>query len=241
MKLFNKRTATVAASVALAGGAAALALSGPFAGAAPANTTRSLQLTYSCGFSWWGGPRLAVSLTGVLPTSVVAGHSFTVSHVTGTATVPAGAVNQLRKSMASLSGTVTSFVFTSSGASPAEVDLAPLSFGPVRLTAGQPAVLRVPSSPESVGPFTAGSGRSVTIVPAKLSIQLQAGTMQCTDTTPAGSRSSWTVAVIRLAKQQTPLPISTFGSAGAAAVAGGLLWLRLRRKSSVSVEPHRPE
>lgn len=248
VKVLNRRTAMVAASVAVAGGAAALGLSGPLAPASLseaslATTGQALQLSYSCGFSWWGGPRLAVSLMGDVPGSVLAGHSLSVGDVSGSATIPPSAVDKLLRAGGTLSGTVTRFSFTATGASPGRIDAAPVTFGPVRLSAGRAASVPVLSSPGSVGPLTAGSGTEVTIVPADLSIQLQVGTMQCVNTTPAGSaRSSWTVAVVHPSRQQTPLPISTFGSAGAAAVAGGFLWLRLRRRrsASASVEPPRP-
>jgi hypothetical protein len=235
VKRFNKRTAAAAAAVAVAGGAAAFTLGGPLAAESQATTTQSLKLSYSCAFSWWGGPRLTMDLSGRVPTSVVPGQSFSVSGLSGTATLPAFVVNELRKSSASLTGVVTDFAFRASGASPAALEVAPLTFGPVHLSAGQSATFPVLSSPEAAGPFTAGGGKSVTITPGNVSIRLPVGTMQCTDTTPAGAvDSSWTVPVSHSTHPHTPLPLSTFGGIGAAVVLGGFLLFRLRQKSSPS-------
>lgn len=233
----------VAAVVALAC-LGALALGGPIVGASQAATPRSLSLDYSCAFSWWSGPHLGVVLTGDVPSSLAPGQSFSIDNLHGTATIPAGVVTELHKSANTLTGTISTFDFAVLNGYPSRLDVAPVTFGPVTLVPGRAARFGAPELPQSLGPFTAGSRGDVTIAPGELRIELPMGTLDCATPLPGpGGSATWTIPVLHTTAPvlSTPLPVSSFGGLGAAAVAGGLLVVRQRRKSQSShLSPNRP-
>lgn len=194
----------------------------------------TLSVPYACDFPVVGTQILEATITGDAPSSVAPGQQFSITNVQSTTTVPAALVDALLIAHKSVSGTISTWDFTASGAQPNEINGAatPITFGPVALTSGQPASITAPASPATIGPFTAGHGSDATVTPGDLTISTWFGTLQCTLSKSAGSSADITIPIGGI-----PLPIgTTLGGVSLAAFAGaGFIW-RQRRKDTTRMK-----
>lgn len=187
-RVATSATLALAAAGAL-GGALALATAGPASAA-------TVSLTYTCPIVVSGStlttPSFPIAFTATAPSSVSAGGSVTLTDVQAAATVPASLVTELVSLLhvTSFSGTVVAVDFNATGATPATINGAPsagFTFS-VKVTSGEPATITVPSSPETVGPWTAGSSGTVSIAPGDVNITTKVGSSSATiDCTPPSS------------------------------------------------------
>lgn len=206
-------TATVALASAGALTGALLLGSAQSAGAATSGT-----IPYTCPISVGGSvlttPTLNIGVVATAPSSVAAGGSITLTNVQTSTTVPASLVTELVDLLhvTSFGGTVVTFDFNATGATPATINGVPSSgvtFS-VKVTSGQPATIVVPSSPETVGPWTAGSSGSVSIEPGNVDITTKVGTSTATIDCTAGTIPSSEVATIAIGSSTgTTVPSTT--------------------------------
>jgi hypothetical protein len=199
--------ARVATSATLALGAAgALGAALALGTASPAGAA-TVSMTYTCPIVVSGStltsPSFPISFTATAPSSVAPGGSVTLTNVQATATIPASLVTLLVSALGvtSFGGTVKAVDFTATGGTPSSINGAPaagFTFN-VKVHSGQTASITVPSSPETVGPWTAGSSGSVTITPGDVDITSNvkgtAATINCTPPTSLSSADSFTVAI----------------------------------------------
>jgi hypothetical protein len=185
------------------------------AGSAGAATSGTIP--YTCPISVSGSvlttPILNIGVTATAPASVAPGGSVTLTDVQTSTTIPASLVTELVSLLhvTSFGGTVVTFDFNATGATPATINGVPSSgvtFS-VKVTSGQPATIIVPSSPETVGPWTAGSSGSVSIEPGDVDITTKVGTTAATiDCTP-GTIPSSEVATIAITSSSSSTPSTT--------------------------------
>jgi hypothetical protein len=210
--------ARVAMSASLALGAAG-ALGAAFAlgTAAPAGAA-TVSMTYTCPIVVSGStltsPSFPISFTATAPSSVTPGGSVTLTDMQATATIPASLVTLLVSALGvtSFGGTVKSVDFNATGATPATINGAPsagFTFS-VAVKSGQTASITVPTSPETVGPWTAGSSGTVVITPGDLDITSNVkGTAATIDCTPPSSIPSSDTFDVAISSSSSSTPSTT--------------------------------
>ncbi len=169
----------VAGSVALVS-AGALAL----AGAAPASAAGlSGTVPYNCNIANLIHETIDIGVNATAASSVGPGGTITLTGVQSTTVIPSSLVDTLISALkiTSIAGTVTTFDLNATNATPATINAAstPLPFS-VTVHEGQNASITVPSAPETVGPFTAASSGTVTIVPGEVLLATKDGSVTCT-------------------------------------------------------------
>ncbi len=116
--------------------------------------------------------------------------------------IPASFVNlALSLGVSSLSGQITALDFDATNATPAVVNEAatPIDFGPVALAQGQPAIITVPSTPASVGPWTAANTGTISLSPGETDITIDVASLglelplSCTPSSPVPTTLATTV------------------------------------------------
>jgi hypothetical protein len=117
---------------------------------------------------------LNIGVNATVPASVAPGGTVTLTNVQTSTTIGASLVTLLIDflKVSSFGGTVVTFDFNATNATPATVNGVPsagVKFS-VHVTKNTPVTIVVPSSPETVGPFTAGKSGTVTIVPGTVTI-----------------------------------------------------------------------
>jgi hypothetical protein len=146
-------------------------------------TTVSGTVAYSCPIVVSGStlttPTLEIGYSETAPASVAPDGTVTLTDVQTSTTVPASLVTELVDLLhvTSFGGTVVTIDFNATGATPATVNGVPaagVTFS-VKVKSGNPATIVVPSSPETVGPWTAGSSGSVSIAPGNVDITTKVG------------------------------------------------------------------
>ncbi|HEV2361015.1 MAG TPA: DUF6801 domain-containing protein [Acidimicrobiales bacterium] len=186
------RVATAATSAALALGlggamAAGLALAAPGVAGAASGT-----VNYACTFPVINKTyTIPITMSATVPASVTPGQTFSITGFQTTSVIPAAVVNVfVFLKYSDLAGTVTSFTVNATGATPASLNAAatPFSFKvPIQQSAA--ATIVTPTTPISVGPFTAGSSGTVSIVPGNVEISSKVGSstvnVPCTTTATA--------------------------------------------------------
>jgi hypothetical protein len=204
-KLPRVARAAMSASLAL-GAVGALGAAVALGTAAPAGAA-TVSMTYTCPIVVSGStltsPSFPIAITGTAPASVAPGGSVTLTDVQAVATIPASLVTLLVSALGvtSFGGTVTAVDFNAAGGTPATINGAPsagFSFS-VKVHSGQTASITVPSSPETVGPWTAGSSGSLVITPGDIDISSNVkgtkATIDCTPPSGLTSADSFTVAI----------------------------------------------
>jgi hypothetical protein len=156
---------------------------GPPSGVPPVTT-----YTMDCAVPIIGTLPLQVSIFATAPGSVQAGRSVSLHAVRSTVAIPASLVDlALEFGITTLSGTISTVDFDATNATPAVLNSlsAPASFGPITLVEGQPATFQVPSTPQTVGPWTAGSsGNTITYTPGEVDLTVLLS-FSCTPVSPA--------------------------------------------------------
>ena len=176
LRLATSATLAVASAGALTG---ALVLGGAQAAGA---STISGTIPYSCqvGASTPSGKGLLtetlnIGVNATAPASVAPGGTFNLTNVQTSTTISASLVTLLIDflKVSSFGGTVVTFDFNSTGATPATINGAPSGSAgkfSVSVKTNTPVTIVVPSTPETVGPFTAGSSGTASIEPGTVTI-----------------------------------------------------------------------
>lgn len=226
--------ATTFVLAAASGAAGAAVVRGPRS-VTPATAAGTQQVVESfddiCAFPALGPVVIPTSITETAPSSVSPGSSFDLTDVQVTATLPPVLVGLLRFVTPSVSGSVTRLDFDVAGGSPSVIDAvsSPIAFGPVPLQFGHSAAITFPSTPMTVGPFTAGQSGQVSIGPGLLSVSTLVGQVTCSPSRMTGSSASVVIDI-----SSTALPVGTIGGAGVAGVAGLGFAARQRRRRPLS-------
>jgi hypothetical protein len=162
----------------LLGGSVAAALAPGWAGAATAPGAIGVTIPYACRVAGLVSTTFNLTINASGPDSVAAGASFSLSGVQVTTEIPANIVTEIISLLhvVSFSGNVATLDFTASNASPSSINGAPngISFT-IPFVTGQSASFTVPSSPESVGSFTAGHSGDVVVAPGDIVITTVVG------------------------------------------------------------------
>jgi hypothetical protein len=191
------------------------------AGSASA-ATLSGTIPYTCPIVVGGitltTPTLNIGVTATAPASVAPGGTVTLTDLQTSTTVPADLVTELIDllKVTSFGGTVVTFDFNATGATPATVNGVPsagISFS-VKVTSGKSATIVLPSTPETVGPWTAGSSGTVSIEPGNVDITTKVGsstaTIDCSTTASSiPSSEIATVAITSSTGTTTATPPTT--------------------------------
>lgn len=221
---------------AVAGALATAGMAGIGLAASPASAQTTVTVPYTCTFPILGAESVNVGITETAPASVAPGATFNLTGVQSTTVIPGSLTSTLVLIESSLSGTVNTFDVNAQNATPATLNGAatPISFGPIPLTSGQPASVVAPATPETVGPFTAGSSGSVVLSPGDINIETDlSGTaynVPCTPPTTIPTADEITIPI-----NSTSIPVGTVGGIGLAAVAGaGLVWRQRRRSAAMA-------
>jgi len=183
-------------------------------GAQAAGAATSGTIPYTCPISVSGSvltsPTLNIGVVATAPASVAPGGTITLTNVQTSTTVPASLVTELVSLLhvTSFGGTIVTFDFNATGATPATVNGVPsagVTFS-VKVTSGHPATIVVPSTPETVGTWTAGSSGNVTIEPGNVDITTKVGTSTATIdcTTTASSIPSSEISTIAITSSTAP-------------------------------------
>jgi hypothetical protein len=153
-------------------------------------TATPVDESYQCTFSFFGSAQSAtfdVKLQGATPTNVPPGTVFDMALFQGVTTVPAslsteaatlgcnsvtGAITALQISGNDAHGTTT---VNATAATPADYD-----FGPITVVSGQAITLTLPSSPKTIGSWTALPSGTMSFKPASGASSLTANlTFSC--------------------------------------------------------------
>lgn len=197
---------------------------------APAGSQQlTLSVPYSCRFPLVGRQLVTVTLTGMVPQYLASGETFSLTHVTSTATIPDALVNALLLEHRSKRGSIILWVFRAKDASPSILNGASpaIRFGSLALTSGQAAANTAAAAPATVGPFRAGRSGTVVIRPGRFELASWFGRLVCLPASPASVQSI----EVPIGKPFY-LGIGTgIGALGAASLLGGALLWRQRRKS----------
>jgi hypothetical protein len=210
MRLATSATLALASAGALTG---ALVLGSAQAAGA---STLSGTIPYSCPISVSGSvvttPTLDIGVTATAPASVAPGGSITLTGVSTSTTVPATLVTELVSLLhvTSFGGTVVTFDFNATGATPATVNGAPSGSGAtfsVKVQTGHPATIVVPTTgPETVGPWTAGQSGNVTIQPGNVVITTKVGASTASINCTSSSVPATEVASIAISSSGSSSP-----------------------------------
>jgi hypothetical protein len=161
--------ALFATSPAMASAASANSRLGP-----PSTTPPVANYTMSC--SALGGLiklPLQVGIFAQAPGSVRHGMTVDLHAVRTQVDIPVSFVNlALAFGLKSLSGDVTTMDFNATNTTSETVNAAatPIHFGPIALVKNQPATLTLPSTPTTVGPWTADSSGTIVYTPGPSSM-----------------------------------------------------------------------
>ncbi|MGH9303433.1 MAG: DUF6801 domain-containing protein [Acidimicrobiales bacterium] len=238
------RAAGIAAGIAtggligtLAGGVfGAATASGAPSATMPVVSSSTLNADYDCRFPVIGRQTLAVAITGRLPMALTKGESFSVRDVQVSVNLPASVVGAFLRLGGSLRGRITELVFLTHHASPSSLNVArgPINFGPVPLASGQAAVIAGPVPPLVIGPFSASRSGPVRLIPERLSILTDLGTISCIAPRPSNaiSHAAWTIA---LATKTASVPLGGIGGAVLAVLTGLGLLVHQRRRGRARV------
>jgi hypothetical protein len=188
------------------------------AGSASA-ATLSGTIPYTCPITVGGSvlttPTLNIGVSATAPASVAPGGSITLTDLQTSTTIPASLVTELVDLLhvTSFGGTVITFDFNATGATPGTINGVPaagIAFS-VKVTTGHSATIVLPSTPETVGPWTAGSSGTVSIEPGNVTITSKVGTSSATIscTTTASSIPSSEIATVAIASSTGTTVAST--------------------------------
>jgi hypothetical protein len=158
---------------------------------------------------------------------VAAGGTVQLTGVQLTTAIPANIVTEIVNllHLTSFTGTVATLDFDATGATPASVNGAGsgISFT-IPFVAGQPAPLTIPSSPESIGPFTAGKSGTIVLSPGTIVITTIIGplsySIDCAppSSLPAGAQASVAI-VTSTSSSSTVATSSTIATSTSSTVA----------------------
>lgn len=200
----------------LFGGAATFAAS-TTASAAPESAT----VAYSCNVAGLTTTTFNFTVAATAPASVDPGGTITLSGVQLSTAIPAPIVTEIVKlvHLTSFSGAVTVLDFDATGATPGVVDGAGsgISFT-IPFVLGQAAPLTIPSSPETLGPFTAAKSGTVVISPGEVVISTvilgKTYAITCTppSSLPAGAALSISIAAPGSTTTTTTTPVASTSS-----------------------------
>ena len=177
------RAARLAVSASLALASAGALTGAILLGSAQAATAASASTPYSCNIAGVVTETLDLGVTATAPASVAPGGTVTLTNVTESVTVPASLVTLLIdfEHLSTFSGTVSTYDFNATGATPATINAmagAGAAFT-VKVTSGKPATISVPATPQTVGPWTAGSSGTVNIFPGNVVVTTKLGAVKC--------------------------------------------------------------
>ena len=159
----------------------------------PSTTPPVVSYTIACNVLGVITVPLTVNTFAQAPGSVRAGRPLSLHAVRSKVEVPASFVNlALSLGVSSLSGQITALDFDATNATPAVVNEAatPIDFGPVALVQGQPATITVPSTPASVGPWTAANTGTISLSPGETDMTIDVASLglelplSCTPSSP---------------------------------------------------------
>jgi hypothetical protein len=201
---FLKRAAGVANHVLL-GAVSSLALGAVVLGASPsvasATSSSAPAVPYACDIAGLIHTTLNIQIAATAPVSVKAGSTFSLTGVQSTTVIPVNlltAIFNLDPKTTAIAGTVVTFDVNATNASPATINSAatPYTFStPVKKGQQTPADVVTPAKPTTIGPFTAGTGSSITITPGNIQINTKLGNVVCTAPTTFPAGATWTIAV----------------------------------------------
>ncbi|MGO9558327.1 MAG: IPT/TIG domain-containing protein [Acidimicrobiales bacterium] len=213
---FVAATAAVLVGTTLIG----ISLASPVVGAENLAT-----IDYTCAFPGIGNQTIPITVAGTAPTSVSPGQTFSITGVQSTTVLPASVVNSLLSLTSAAQGNVTDFEVDATDATPASINGAatPIPFGPVPLKKNKTATVIAPATPESVGPFTAGSNGTISLFPGDITLvsPLDVGgttinaTIRCTPPSPLPTGSMFTIPIVGAPSvTSSSSTLFTAGSAG---------------------------
>ncbi len=229
LKRFTRARVIGVSAILAAAGLGGIAAGAPTAGASV--TATSPQMAYTCDFPIIGDETVEISITATSPSSVTPGQSFNLTSVQSTSVISGTVTTDLAILESSISGTVTAFDVDATNATPATVNGAatPISFGPDSFTAGDPLTLTLPATPETVGPFVAGSSGTVVLTPGDITLTTTLSgmsyTIPCTPPATLPTGASIDVPI------STQMPVGAIGGVGLAGAVGvGLIWRQRRSR-----------
>jgi hypothetical protein len=198
------------------------------AAASPATATASVTVPYSCNVAGLLTEVLDIELTATAPAAVAPGASFSLSDLQTTTELSPTFIGQIftiDPKAKDAGGTVVQFWVDASNATPSQLNAAAKSYSfdvPIKKGQKTPADVVVPPTPETVGPFTAGSSGTVGITPGNVLI----------DTTISGSKATVTCTAPKTFSTAETLSIAISSSASTVPTsstgepwANGMYWL----------------